>query len=81
VNHPTPRTDFLWLDLASVTDLMKHARTLEQELAECRLRLAMELCHVASEAENYGNAEAAANYRATAAHLRDLSQPLDPSKL
>ncbi len=87
VNHPTPRTDANAFTVplkggGSVEAVSAaFARGLERELAECRLRLAR--CQaiygdISERDQRHADAE---HFHAAAAHLRDLSQPLDPSKL
>jgi len=85
MNHPTPRTDAAWdLSYESATPLAEmttHARQLERELAECRLRLARCQAIYGDVSERDQRHTDAEHFHAAAAHLRDLSQPLDPSKL
>ena len=87
-NHPTPRTDALSFnvdfDSVTLTELKKAtdlARQLEQELAECRLRLAGRLTDAAYAEKRALCDEEADALHAAAAHLRNLKTPLDPSKL
>jgi hypothetical protein len=62
-------------------DALDLCSTLERELAGCRLRLAPKYDLNARLNGRTGFLDVAANCKAAAAHLRNLSQPLDFSKL
>ena len=88
MNHPTPRTDkHKYLaspdpyDPGSWVVDVEVAAQLERELAECRLRLARCQAIYGDVSERDQRHSDAAHFHAAAAHLRDLSKPLDPSKL
>jgi hypothetical protein len=81
VSTPTPRTDETLGWLAWTPATLAHARMMEKELVEVRLRLAR--CQAiyadcAERDERHADEDA---FRAAAKHLRDLSTPLDLSKL
>ena len=61
--------------------MVNHARRLERELAVVREKLADHHESFAKVAAFFGHVKETTDYRAAAAHLRDLTSPVDPERL